>query len=54
MAFSLQRRIGDGLPDDLLALLQSYVHAPQNQDETGWEQSGDPYSRYINSERDAP
>jgi hypothetical protein len=51
VASALQRRVDDGLPADLLGLLDGYVRGPQNEDEIGWEQAGDPYNRYINSTR---
>ncbi len=60
----LEKRVKDGLPDDMIKLLERYVEGPAGEDENGWkrqEESGQarygdglnsgPYSSYINSER---
>jgi hypothetical protein len=63
--WSLQKRIDDGIPGDLIDILEGYVRGPANEDETGWLRdeeinrkagreanlNGGPYSSYLNSER---
>jgi hypothetical protein len=48
----LEKRIQDGLPADIMALLQSYVRGPMAEDETWWERErSDLDDGYINSDR---
>lgn len=64
IARTLRKRIKDGLPDDLLDLMESFVRAPIKKDEERWieEQAREgargglnhgPYSGYMNSDRGA-
>lgn len=46
----LERRVEDGVPDDLVDLLAGYVHAPTLEIV---EDDKDPYHRYLNSTRGA-
>lgn len=54
VAWALKKRASDGLPDDIVTLLESYVRSPQAKDENWREQERagrDPYDRYLNSDR---
>ena len=65
IASALEKRAKDGLPDDLVDLLESYVRAPSDKSETWWMQdevkdennpghdglNRGPYSGYLNSDR---
>jgi hypothetical protein len=62
---ALQKRVTDGIPEDLINLLESYVRGPADEDETWWRKdeernraegrevylSGGPYNGYLNSVR---
>lgn len=50
MARALEKRAADGLPDDLIDTLDRYVRDPA---EDAWEESTDPDSAYLNSDRGA-
>ncbi len=52
-AWALQKRIKDGLPDDIMALLENCARGLMGKDETGWEQNDrqEPYESYLNSDR---
>lgn len=65
IAWALQKRVSDGLPADLLILLESYLHDEPGEDESWWlrneedarthgrqiDLQGGPYSSYLNSVR---
>jgi hypothetical protein len=65
IASALERRAKDGLPDDLIDLLESYVRASFDESENWWMRdeernensswhgglNGGPYSSYLNSDR---
>lgn len=47
-------KVSNEIPDDLIALLLSYIEEPMNNDELWWakgENHGDAYSNYLNSDR---
>lgn len=65
ISWSLQKRVEEGIPDDLIKILESDIRGPANEDETGWLREEEinrkagreanlnagPYSSYLNSER---
>ena len=54
IAWALEKRIPDGIPDDLIELLHSYIDTNIGDDELWWtkgENHGDAYSSYLNSDR---
>jgi len=56
IAWALEKRIQDGIPSDLVELLQSYVHSEMSEDELWWSKGrnhGDVYNSYLNSDRGA-
>ena len=52
VAWALEKRASDGLPDDLLDLLERNAMATPAEDESGWmDNQPDPYNGYLNSAR---
>jgi hypothetical protein len=54
IAWAIQKRVKDGIPDDLIDLLRSYLFAEPGEDEEWWskgENHGGVYSSYLNSDR---
>lgn len=65
ISWSLQKRVEDGIPDDLINMLERDVRGQAHKDETGWLREEEinrtarreanlnsgPYSSYLNSER---
>lgn len=54
IALALEKRIADGITEDMVGLLLSYVHSEVGDDELWWskgEDHGDIYSSYLNSDR---
>jgi len=52
-AWALEKRVKDGLPNDIMALLQNCIRGPIGKDETWWEQNDrqEPNESYRNSDR---
>lgn len=67
IAWALEKRVDDGIPEDLIALLDEYVREPPAEDESWWlreaeknrrngrhdDNHGGPHSSYLNSVRGA-
>jgi hypothetical protein len=67
IAWALEKRVDDRIPDDLFALLDGYMREPPGEDESWWlkeaemnrrngrhrDTHGGPYSSYLNSVRGA-
>ncbi len=56
IAWALEKRATEGLPDDIIDLLEYYVRGPLAEDETWWQRGNeerDPYKSYLNSDRGA-
>ena len=54
IAWAIEKRVKDGIPDDLIDLLNSYLFAEPGEDEEWWskgENHGGVYSSYLNSDR---
>jgi hypothetical protein len=54
MAWNLEKRIGDNIPQDIMGLLDAYARGPAGEDEWWWSKGdshGDVYSSYLNSDR---
>ncbi len=52
-AWALEKRVKDGLPNDIMALLENCIRGPIAKDETGWAQNDrqEPYESCVNSDR---
>ena len=56
IAWSLEKRAKEGIPSDLIDLLNGYIHGDPGEDEWWWakgENHGDVFSSFLNSDRGA-
>jgi len=47
----LEERINEGIPDDVISMLKSWIYTSANSDEQNWENNDDLYSGSINTVR---